>query len=98
MNLGNIISNLRKSKGFKQGEFADICNITQAYLSQIESNKKEPNLSCLKLISEKLDVPLPVIFFLSIDKEDVPDKKKESFEMLQPMVKAFIKEVYSDIL
>jgi XRE family transcriptional regulator, regulator of sulfur utilization len=94
MNLGLAIANLRKAKSFKQGSLAEMCNITQAYLSQIESNKKEPNLAILKIISEKLDVPLPVIFFLSIDKDDVPDKKKASFEMLQPMVKAFVKEVY----
>ncbi len=97
MNLGLTIATLRKSKGLKQGNFAISCDITQAYLSQIESNKKEPNLSTLKIISEKLEIPLPVIFFLSIDIDDIPEKKKVSFDMLQPMVKAFVKEVYETI-
>ena len=45
MNLGQAIKDLRKTKGIKQGDFAIECGITPAYLSQIENNKREPNLS-----------------------------------------------------
>ena len=51
MNLGNVIKNTRKKKGQTQTEFASLCGITQTYLSQIENNSKEPNLSILKVIS-----------------------------------------------
>ncbi|MGQ7855146.1 helix-turn-helix domain-containing protein [Pedobacter sp. WC2501] len=32
----------------RQNAFADLCNISQTYLSQIENNIKEPNISTLK--------------------------------------------------
>lgn len=94
MNLGNTISELREKKGLKQKELAEECNITQAYLSQIEHNKKEPNLSILKTISKVLDIPLPVIFFLSIDENDFPERKKEAFDMLRPLIKSLINDFF----
>ena len=66
MDLGITIKNIRKQKKQTQSEFAASCGITQTYLSQIESNQREPNLSTLKLISNGLNVPLPILFFLSL--------------------------------
>ena len=67
MNLGDTIYNLRKNKGLAQIELAKMTGITQAYLSGIENNKREPNLSTLKKLSENLGIPLPIIFFFSLD-------------------------------
>jgi transcriptional regulator with XRE-family HTH domain len=74
MNLGNAIQSVRKHKGIKQGDMVERTKLTQGYLSQIENNKKDPNLSSLKKISDALEVPLPVIFFLALDNEDIPEK------------------------
>ncbi|ANH81653.1 hypothetical protein A8C56_12280 [Niabella ginsenosidivorans] len=95
MNLGNTIKNIRKNKGFTQGQFATECNITQTYLSQIENNQKEPNLSVIKTIAEKLDVPLPILFFLSITEEDVKPEKKEMFNAVGDTVKEIINEIFT---
>ena len=66
MDLGTAIRNIRKQRGQTQIEFASSCGITQTYLSQIENNSKEPNLSILKKISENLEVPLPILFFQDV--------------------------------
>jgi len=95
MNLGITISALRKARKLKQNEFAERCNITQAYLSLIESNKKEPTLSTLKEIATKLNVPLPVIFFLSMDKTDVPKGKEQIYDAVTPTVKNLIENLFS---
>jgi len=95
MNLGHTLMELREAKGLKQKTLADKCKITQAYLSQIENNKKEPNLSTLKTISHILEIPLPIIFFLSIDDKDFPERKKEAFEMLRPLIKNLINDFFS---
>lgn len=95
MNLGNIIKSIRKQKGQTQGEFAVSCGITQTYLSQIESNLKEPNLSTLKSISEKLDVPLPILFFLSMTEEDVQPDKRKAFQIVSPSVKSLVHEFFT---
>jgi HTH_3 family transcriptional regulator protein len=95
MDLGSIIKNIRKRKGQSQTEFAQSCGITQTYLSQIENNQKEPNLSTLKDISKNLDIPLPILFFLSLNEEDIPQEKRQAFEIISPSVKSLINEFFT---
>lgn len=95
MDLGNIIKNIRKQKGLTQIEFASSCGITQTYLSQIESNQKEPNLSTLKSISNRLNIPLPILFFLSMTAEDIHPNKRKAFEIVSPSVKSLVNEFFS---
>lgn len=94
MDLGNTIKTLRIQKDLKQNKFAELCNITQAYLSQIENNHKEPNLSTLKKISSKLETPLPILFFLSMDNNDIDPNKKEAYKLIGPSVKSLINEFF----
>jgi transcriptional regulator with XRE-family HTH domain len=97
MDLGETIKIIRKQKGIKQNTFAELCNITQAYLSQIENNLKEPNLSTLRKIAEKLSVPLPILFFLSMNEEDVASDKKEAYTMIAPSVKSLLNQFFSSL-
>nr|WP_294946397.1 helix-turn-helix transcriptional regulator [uncultured Mucilaginibacter sp.] len=94
MNLGSVIKDIRKKKGQTQVEFANACGITQTYLSQIESNLKEPNLSTLKSISEELGMPLPILFFLSINEDDVKPNKVEALKTLSPSVRLLVDEFF----
>lgn len=93
MDLGQTIKSIRKQKGLKQNQFAELCEITQAYLSQIENNLKEPNLSTLKVISDKLETPLPILF-LSLDNKDVKPEKAEAFKMIAPSVKSLVNQFF----
>lgn len=94
MDLGTVIKNIRKQRKQTQEEFATSCGITQTYLSQIENNNKEPNLSTLKEISSKLNIPLPVLFFLSLDENDISPEKRKAFEIISPSVKSLINEFF----
>ena len=94
MDLGQTIKSIRKQKGLKQNQFAELCDITQAYLSQIENNLKEPNLSTLKVISNNLETPLPILFFLSLDNKDVKPEKTEAFKMIAPSVKSLVNQFF----
>ena len=95
MDLGIVIKNMRKQRKLTQSEFASLCGITQTYLSQIEGNHKEPNLSILKTISEKLNVPLPILFFQSLTEEDIQPHKRKAFEIISPSVKSLVNEFFS---
>lgn len=95
MNLGSTISQLRERKCVKQGQLADELQISQTYLSQIENNKKLPNISLLEKISVALDTPLPFIFFLSLDEKDIPENRLQHFKLLEPVLKKFITELIS---
>jgi transcriptional regulator with XRE-family HTH domain len=95
MNLGVTIKNIRKQKGQTQSEFALACGISQTYLSQIENNQREPNLSTLKIISNELNVPLPILFFLSLNIDDIQQNKREAFEIISPSVKSLVNEFFA---
>jgi transcriptional regulator with XRE-family HTH domain len=95
MNLGVTIKNIRKQKGQTQSEFALACGISQTYLSQIENNQREPNLSTLKIISNELNVPLPILFFLSLNIDDIQQSKREAFEIISPSVKSLVNEFFA---
>jgi len=95
MDLGTIIKNIRKQKGQTQEAFALSCGITQTYLSQIESNLKEPNLSTLKAISEALNVPLPILFFLSMTEDDVQPSKRKAFKIVSPSINSLVHEFFT---
>lgn len=96
MQLGNTIKDIRKQKGINQVELALLCDISQTYLSQIENDQKEPNMGILKVIAEKLDIALPMLFFLSLDEADIAPGKRHMFQTIGPLVKNLIKELLTD--
>ena len=53
-----------------------MCGITSTYLSLVENGKKEPTIALIKVIAEKLVVPLPILIFSAITDEDIPVEKK----------------------
>jgi transcriptional regulator with XRE-family HTH domain len=95
MNIGTTIKDFRVKAGLKQFELAEKCNISATYLSQIETNTKEPNMSVLKDISSVLNVPLPILFYLSLDEKDITSNKREAFKIIDQPVKSLIKEFFS---
>lgn len=94
MNIGTAIKDLRKQKGLKQTDFANQCGLSQSYLSSIEKGRKEPTLSILKQIANALSIPMPVLVFFSLDKEDIPESKQEAYSMLEPSIKGLISDVF----
>lgn len=94
MDLGNSIKEYRIKKGYRQNELADKCNMTQAYLSKIENNQKEPALSVLKTIASALEVPLPVLFFMSLTADDIEQKKRDAFKIIEPSIKGMIQNFF----
>jgi len=94
MDVGAVIKQFRKKLGINQLELASKSDITQAYLSQIENNKKDPNLSTLKSICRALEIPLPILFFSSISEGDVPDEKKEAYLIMAPAMKEMISSLF----
>lgn len=94
MNIGVAIKNLRQQKGLKQTDFATKCGLSQSYLSSIEKGRKEPTLSILKQISGALAIPMPVLVFFSLDKNDIPEAKQDAYEILEPSIKGLLNDVF----
>lgn len=94
MNLGSAVEQLRRKKGIKQNQLAAKAEITQSYLSLIESNKKEPNIKTLKLIAEALDVPVPILFIYSLNEDDIPQSKQQAYTVIQPILHGLIETYF----
>ena len=94
MNIGNTIRRLRKKKGINQIEFASKCNLSQTYLSQIESGKRIPTIETLNKISENLDIPMAIISFLSLNLESVAENKRDAYLKISPAINAMVEEFF----
>lgn len=95
MDLGQTIKDLRQEKQLTQEQLATQCGMTQTYLSQIERNQKEPTLSALKDIAASLEVPVPILFFLSINEKDIPPEKRDAFNSVGATFKSVIHEFFT---
>lgn len=96
MEIGTTIKDFRKLNGIKQKDLASKAKISSTYLSQIESNTKDPTLSTLKAISKSLDMPLPLLLFISINNNDIPKSKRQAFNTIYPTIKIFIESLFSN--
>jgi XRE family transcriptional regulator, regulator of sulfur utilization len=96
MNLGRTIKEQRLKRGYNQNEFAQKCNISQAYLSQIENNQKEANLSTIKEIATILDLPVSILFFLSLEDNDIKEEQRSNFKMINRPIKSMVDEFFSN--
>ncbi len=67
MNLGQTIKLLRRSFTPKmtQTRLAELCGVTQVYVSLLENNKKKPGIIKLEELSKALGVPISVLVLLS---------------------------------
>lgn len=73
-------------KKISQTELAKRSGITSTYLSQIEHNKKDPGFTLLKKISAVLDIPVPVLLIMSLEKGDIPEAKSKHMEAIQSTI------------
>lgn len=91
MNLGKALKTCRLGKGLTQEELALKAHISKSYLSQIESNKRTPDLQILKKIADALKIPLNIIIFMASDKEEITEFNEELIEKLSTLFLKLIK-------
>jgi len=94
MLIGLTVKNIRKSKGLNQKDLAKGAGISQTYLSQLESDKKNPTKSTLEAISDMLEVPLPVICWLSLTELDVHQDKIDIYRKLKPTMDSIVNDLF----
>lgn len=90
MSIGNSIRLCRNQRGMKQKELAEKASITTSYLSQIETDQRDPTLSMLKKISMGLGVPLVILLFLSGDLDEIQALDKELAEKISLTIYSII--------
>jgi HTH-type transcriptional regulator/antitoxin HipB len=56
--LGQKIRQAREARGWSQMELAKRAKLTQAYLSYLEADERQPSLSIAARLSRELEIPL----------------------------------------
>ncbi len=92
MKLGAAIKELRRESDLRQKKLAQRVGVSQSYLSQVENEHKDPNLSTIRRIAEEVGVSVPILFFLSMDSDDVRPDRKEAFDQIFPRFKGIIED------
>lgn len=94
MKFGRVIKDTRRLQGITQGELAGLINVTQAYLSTVETDKKTPSIITLERISKCLGVPIFYFFFMGMEKKDIPANKLEVYNLAGPPLAEMIKSIF----
>jgi len=76
MNVGQAIKMCRTQRKVSQTELAALCDCSVSYLSMLENNKRDPTLSTLTKISQGLEVPLGILFFLASERDELTGMDK----------------------
>ena len=91
INIGATIKKYRENNKITQEELANKIDVTPTYISALENNRKEPSISLLNAISKKLDIPLEIMFWDTVNLEDVKGKDKEIIEVAKGIVNSYFK-------
>lgn len=95
MKIGEVIKMLIKKRGLSQQEVANRIGKSPTALSQIINGVYQPQSDTLESLSNMLDVPVPVIHFLSIDEEKVPIENRQLFRSLAPSMERYLIDVFN---
>jgi transcriptional regulator with XRE-family HTH domain len=71
MNIGHALKVTRSAKNLSLETLAERAELSQSYLSMIESGKRKPTLSSIQKIATALGVPTPILLFLAADKGEL---------------------------
>lgn len=96
MELGKAINLLIKKRGLTQVEVASRIGKSTTALSQIIKGTYNPNPDTLDKICKVLDVPQPILYFLTISEDDIPADKLELYRMLAPSIKDFLIKIFGE--
>lgn len=88
MTLGACIRLLRGSAGLKQHELAKRVGISASMLSLIETDKRDPTIADLRVISRELGVPANVLFAVALGDDD--DAKSEAANKLRSLAEQLV--------
>lgn len=92
MNLSQAIGMLLEKRGMTQKQLAEKSNLSPTSISLLMKGHTQPRQETLNAIADALDVRPEYILFLSINREDVPEDRREIYDFLWPqMQETFLK-------
>lgn len=94
MDLGTAIQAIRKKKRISAKDLAAKCGISANALCCIERNYSFPAKETMKKICKALNIPPAYLLFFSITDEDLPEKSRALFNILEsPLREALLQDI-----
>ena len=94
MNLGKAIRLLLEKRGLSQKDLATKTQLSETSISLLMSGRTQPRKENLETIARVLDVKPEFLIFLSINKDDVPEEKKELYDMVWPQLETTFMKLF----
>jgi XRE family transcriptional regulator, regulator of sulfur utilization len=93
--IGKAISSIRRERELSQTELAQRANLSNSYLSEIEANKRTPDLNVLKRIADALNVPIELLMIKAVNEQNIsdPDQKRLARE-IAPLLENLVNILY----
>ena len=93
--FGAHVKRLRKQKGYSHDKFADMAELTQAYLSSVKRGIANPRLDTVKKIAKGLGLTMPDLFLFEIGEVATADRKARFIGIFESMPPAMVDELYT---
>ncbi|HEV7427836.1 MAG TPA: helix-turn-helix transcriptional regulator [Thermoanaerobaculia bacterium] len=93
MNIPRAIKTCRLARRMSQSELAERTNLSAAYISLIESGKKQPTIPTLDAIAEAFELSLDVLMLTAIDYEQVRRSQKAVSDLFGQMLLALVPDM-----
>lgn len=86
MNIGAAIKHYRQQTNISQGLMAQKLDITQTYLSLVESGKKDMSLPKLKVVCDIFEIPLWLLIMRATQINDIYHTKQKIYKQVIPAI------------
>jgi transcriptional regulator with XRE-family HTH domain len=94
MKIGQGIIKVCNIRGISQTEISKQTGLSKTFLSLIEHDYRDASMVSLKKISKVLDVPIPVIYWLSLDTDDLKMANQEMARKYKKAVDEIITKMF----
>jgi transcriptional regulator with XRE-family HTH domain len=95
--ISEILRGLREKKEMSAEQVARMCQISAQEYMWFENAAPAPNKPTkeqLEKLSDVFNIPFHVLYFLSIEEEDVPPSKRDAFKKIQPNIYKLIEQIF----
>lgn len=85
MTLGERLAKIRKEKGYLQKDLAQLLNVSQQIISNIERNSTAPDIDFLKGVADVYEISLDELIGRRIEYKDDNDIMKQIINIVEKM-------------